>query len=374
METVTHGESPEDLMGVIERFDLRNVRIIDSASIQPSPRINLIYGGNASGKSSLLEAIHILALGRSFRTHQISRVVSTGATSMILFAQLGRARRKQLSVGAERGEKINRLRIGGRTVRTTAELARELPVQIISPEIHDLIEQGPVNRRRFLDWGLFHVEHGFMAIWKRFAKALQQRNAGLRSGLPDAQISVWHAEMGELGQELDRMRRGYIERLLPLAQKHTDVLLGGASRLKIRYMRGWRERIDYTEYLSGSLETDRQFGHTRQGPHRADLEMFIDEMPVRDRLSRGEQKMLGTAMRLAQVELLRTGSGLRSVLLVDDLAAELDAERRRRLVGALDESGCQVFVTATDPGSLGEESGRIEKMFHVEHGALREVV
>lgn len=357
----------------IERFDLRNVRIIESASIQPSRRINLIYGSNASGKTSLLEAIHLLALGRSFRTHQISKVVTSGAASMTLFAQLRRSGRDHTTIGVERGEQIARMRVDGKTVHSTAELARELPVQIISPDIHRLIEQGPTNRRQFLDWGLFHVEHGFMSAWRRFAKALQQRNAGLRSRLPDAQVSVWHAEMAECAGQMDRMRRGYVDLFVPVAQRVAGRLLGD-TRLDVRYLPGWREEDEYIEYLNRSLDTDRQCGYTRYGPHRADLAIYLDGAPARDRISRGEQKMLGTALRLAQVELLRGQSGSRCVLLVDDMPAELDMERKKVLFNVLRGSDCQVFLTATDVRSLGEESKHIDSMFHVEHGVVEEVV
>ncbi len=359
----------------IEKFHLRNVRVIRSATIQPSPGINLIYGKNASGKSSLLEAIHILAQGRSFRTHLVSRVVTGGAASMILFARLSKRGGEQLTIGAERGEGVIRLRKEGRSVPSTAELARELPVQAITPEVHALVEQGPASRRRFLDWGVFHVEHGFISTWRRFVKALQQRNAALRTGLPNGQISVWHGELAECAVEMGRMRRGYLEELVPLARNLLQLMTGG-SELELRYLPGWNEeKEDYAAHLQRSLDSDRRSGYTRHGPHRFDLAIFVDGEPARDRISRGEQKMLAIALRLAQAELLQSrGDREQCVLLVDDLASELDPERRSSLLRVLGECGCQVFITATDLESIEDTAMRTAKLFHVEHGVLQEVV
>ncbi len=357
----------------IERLDIRNVRIIGSASINPARGVNLLYGRNASGKTSILEAIHLLALGRSFRTHHISRVVRKGEQSLILFSRLAQGGGEVTSVGVERGDKIARMRVNGVTVHSTADLARQLPVILINPDIHAVIEQGPGNRRQLLDWGLFHVEHEFLPVWRRFTKALRQRNAGLKRGIPGGQLSIWHGEMAESAALIDSLRRSYVEMLLPHARKIVATLLPGAS-LTTRYERGWRGNESYQQYLERSTEGDRQCGYTRHGPHRADIGIELDGTPARERVSRGEQKMLATALRLAQAELLRERTGVECVLLVDDLAAELDRERRRVLLELLARTGCQVFITATEPDSITEDATWIDSMFHVEHGVIKEVV
>ena len=357
----------------IVRIDVFNVRNIKKASIYPSNRINLISGGNGSGKTSFLEAIYLLALGKSFRTHQMQKVVSIGADSLIVFAEYLSNHRTE-TVGVERGDGVARLRINGNNVGSVAELAHLIPVQLINPDNHQLIELGPRYGRRFVDWGMFHVEQEFFPVWCRFSKALRQRNAALRLGGGDSEISVWHGEMSDCARRISQLRKAYVSDLTPVARTAVRAMLG--VELDIRFLPGWSGSEDesYEAYLSRSTRLDRKAGYTRQGPHRADLVIDIDGAPARDRVSRGEQKVLATALRLAQIELMRAKTGQHCVVLVDDLASELDYERRSLVIDYLSRLDCQTFITATDRGLLQNKGDLIDKVFHVEHGRIKEMI
>jgi len=357
----------------IDRIDIENVRNIQKVSIQPSSQINLIFGKNASGKSSFLEAVYILALGRSFRTHQIQNVIQTGADSLTVFARFITGQNSSTKLGIERGVNVTRLRINGNSVNSVAELARHIPVQLITPDSHQLIENSPQGRRKFMDWGMFHVEHDFFSVWSRFNRAVKQRNAGLRSGVRNSEIKIWHTEMVECANYIDEVRKTYVTELNEVTLRYVADLMGPIN-MDIRYLQGWRANENYHEHLERSIHSDREAGYTRHGPHRADLDITVDGIPARKHISRGEQKLLASALRLAQVELLTIKTGKSCVLLIDDLPSELDNDHRSMYLDSLCGLGCQIFITATEKELLDDRKEFIGKTFHVEHGDIVEVL
>jgi len=348
------------------------VRNIGQATLAPHEACNVVFGANASGKTSLLEAIHILGLARSFRTPHIKQVIARGEDSLTVFGRRRRRDGSELGLGIERGRQETRIRVGGANVDRAAELARWLPVQVITPESHEILEQGPKFRRQFLDWGVFHVEHGFIEAWRSYYRALRQRNAALRQGGTEEAIRLWDETLAANATALTQARRTYLERLRPWLADYVGRLLGLEVRFDLHA--GWARDLSYGQALAAALGSDREAGFTRQGPHRADLSIRAEGVSVQQSLSRGQQKLLVAAMRLAQVRLLGEAQGERCVLLVDDLPAELDRERRTRLMGLLSEAEAQVFVTSTERDLLDLSPWASCKLFHVEHGTIAEVV
>lgn len=274
----------------------------------------------------------------------------------------------------ERNDSDLIMRIDRQNVRSSKALLEELPLQLIQPESHRLIEEGPAYRRQFLDWGVFHVEHRFFPSWQRYRKAWQQRNAALKSGYPPHQLEPWEAEMDQLSAELDQQRARYIDQLLPLVRSLGKDLLDQDS-LTLRYHRGWSGSESLAEVLKRSRESDRSLGFTRFGPHRADLVLYLGEQKAVTRVSRGQQKLLVFCLILAQAELLaRSRAEKRPVLLVDDLSAELDATRLERVLGELNRRPLQVFITGTEPLLYPGEQLALGSMFHVKHGEIMAVV
>jgi DNA replication and repair protein RecF len=357
----------------LTRLNVKHVRNIQDTQIHPSAGLNLIVGANASGKTSLLEAIYLLGMGRSFRSVNIRHVISQGQDSLVVFGEVlqeGRA----ISLGVEKNRDKTRIKVAGEWVKSAALLAQHLPLQLITPDSHKLIEQGPRYRRQYIDWGVFHVEPKFHQIWRRFQRAMKQRNAGLRQGMPTKALEGWDQELVFHVEQIDRMRRDYLDDLRELALANIKHLTDLES-VEFSYQCGWKQGLSYAEYLSAQLQQDREAGYTRYGPHRAELAIRISGMPAAERVSRGQQKLLASSLRLAQIQHLKQRRGIDSVLLVDDLPAELDSERRGRFLEALRQLQTQVFVTATEGGLISNlEAWEARKMFHVEHGRVTEVV
>src|SRR5690606_22461163 len=202
------------------RLSVTGVRNLSAVTLAPSPRINLLYGDNGSGKTSLLEAIHLLGLARSFRSTRLSPVIQHEQQSCTVFGQLDAlAGAHQLGVSRDRDGEMQ-IRIDGQNARSAAQLAEALPLQLINPDSFRLLEGAPKVRRQFLDWGVFHVEPRFLPAWQRLQTALRQRNSWLRRGtLDSASQAAWDRELSLASEEIDGYRRAYIQLLKPVFER-----------------------------------------------------------------------------------------------------------------------------------------------------------
>jgi len=350
----------------LQRLEAERFRGLAPLAADFDPRYNLIVGRNASGKTSLLEALFFLGRGRSFRSRRLQALIRHGETDFQLVAKVAYGGLPlTLGIRASRGN--TEIRIGGQPVRSSTELAGHFPPHIIDPEVHKLLEEGPGQRRKFVDWGVFHVEPGFLVEWQRYHRALRQRNAALRGATAGVPVGVWDDELAASGTRLAQLRTDYLQRLQPFVSVAGQALLD--LDVTVAHLNGWGADETLAEALLRSGERDRRFGVTHVGPHRADIGVRVEGLLARDRISRGQQKLLASALTLAQLSLQESVAPGRTALLLDDPAAELDAERLERLVGLVRTLPVQLFVTSlrADLPGLGVPGA----MFHVEHGILR---
>jgi DNA replication and repair protein RecF len=350
---------------MIRRFKVSDFRCIASADLSFSSQFNLIFGANASGKTSVLEALAYLGRGKSFRGAVTSNLVRHGASEFVLFGETaaeGAGRR----LGVRNSRDGLEVRVDGSGEGGVAALADALPLQVIDPEVHNLVAGGPELRRRFLDWVAFHVEHDHLHTWRRFRRALKQRNAALRAGTGDAVIRSWNAEFVDLSQQLDESRQRALAVAADSLIEYGRALLG--TELGFEYQQGWSKEKSLEQSLEEGLARDRQQGSTQHGPHRADLKVCYDERQARKLVSRGQQKLLASAMILAATETAQAALERPLLLLLDDPAAELDKDSLGRLMGAVFGLGCQVVATSLERGALEVPAGTT--MFHVEQGRL----
>ena len=265
------------------------------------------------------------------------------------------------------------IRVAGESVRTVAEWAEHLPLQVINSSSFDLLTGSPHTRRQYLDWGVFHVEHRFFAHWQRFQRCIKQRNKLLRHGkIPAQEIAVWSRELAQLGQAIDSYRREYFDQLLPLFKGIMLELAPQLDALDLRYRSGWEREKSYAEALEASLATDLEQGYTHVGPQRADIRVMSGRHAAADVLSRGQQKLVVCALKLAQGQLLGQRGPGRCTYLVDDLPSELDKHHCAQVCAQLDALQAQVFITSVEAGdvnSVWPEASQLA-MFHVEHGAV----
>ncbi len=359
-------------------LDISEFRNLASVKLYPIAKgFNFICGQNGSGKTSLLEAIYYLSLGRSFRSFQIDRVIRYSANKLSIFGHVSIDPAQLVShipLGLERHRdgKI-KFRINGEEANSITELASLLPVQLIDSNCHHLLDSGPVFRRKYLDFGLFYQTKDFLQAWRHYERALKQRNAALRSHVSRKEIDIWTNELIHSAQLLDQLRCGYVDLLIPLLINALTELLP-LTDLKITYLKGWENSKSFGEILHKTVERDYQLGYTQFGPHKADLRILINDIPAKDILSRGQQKLFVCAMILARGTLLQSHANKTPIYLVDDLPSELDVVSRSSLIRLLSKQKAQVFVTATENNVLDGFSINIPtKMFHVEHGHVNEM-
>ncbi|MDR0184444.1 DNA replication/repair protein RecF [Lysobacter arvi] len=360
----------------VTRLELRHLRRFPELRLDPAPGLNLITGDNGAGKTTVLEALHLMAYGRSFRGRVRDGLIRAGDEALEVFVEW------QENVARSGGETRTRKaglrhsgqdwagRLDGANVAQLGDLCAALAVVTFEPGSHALITGGGESRRRYLDWGLFHVEHDFLPVWRRYNRALKQRNALLKARARDAQLDAWDRELAEAGEPLSRYR----ERYLDLLQARFGLLLCelapalGQSRLE--YTPGWRrDDMSLADALLLSRERDLGAGYTSIGPHRADWRVAFENLPGREALSRGQSKLTALAALLAQAEHHDEIQGEWPVVALDDLASELDRHHQGRVLARLLASRAQVFITGTDlPPGLPPEFP--VHRFHVEHGAV----
>lgn len=349
----------------ILRFSAENFRCLARAEFEPDPVYTLISGPNASGKTSLLEAMAYLGRGKSFRGGQVSNLIRHGESEFVLYGEV-ETHARTASLGVRNSRDGLEVRVDGESRAGVAELAAALPLQVIDPDIHGLVSGGPDERRRYLDWIAFHVEHGYLDTWRRYRRALRQRNAVLKAPGGDRGLAAWDAELIEIGEQVDSVRRRVLERSLPALLEQGQALLGTPAGFE--YAAGWAADKGLAEALADSADRDLKHGTTHVGPHRADLRLLHDERQARKLVSRGQQKLLASAMVLAAAETAQSALERPLLLLLDDPAAELDADSLRRLMDQIVALGSQVIATSLEPGAL--EFPREPARFHVERGVL----
>lgn len=326
-------------------INITNFRNLSKAELNFSDQCNLFYGKNGSGKTSLIEAIYFLILGRSFRSHLLRRIVKYGSDSFSLFGKI-QQENNQVAVGLTRSiESGKQIKMAGKNIPSNIEITRLSPLQLLTHNSYFLLSDGPKGRRQFIDWGLFHVKHPFLDLWRKVERILEQRNIALRTKLAIDCAQAWDKELSSLGYELHQHRQQYVQSFIPIAQ---DILqkLSCDFSVNISYVAGWNTSLELHAALANAIKTDFTLGYTSVGPQRADLQISVGKVPAKDALSRGQQKLLLYGLQIAQGILLEQLTGKKCIYLVDDLLAELDNHKCKLLAEILlNLPKTQIFIT-----------------------------
>jgi DNA replication and repair protein RecF len=354
-----------------ETLRIRGLRCLDDITLALAPTLNLFVGANGAGKTSLLEAVYLLSHGRSFRSGTRDALVQRGATAMHVYGELRGADGHLHRLGLGREGARWQIRVDGSTAPSLGDLVRRCAVVCFEPGSHALIAGPADERRRFLDWGVFHVEPEFLTVWRRYQRALKQRNALLRAErvAADEQYLPWEQELGVAGEQIDAFRQDYLDAFRPRLQEGAQGLLPELGALTLGYRRGWDPEHSLADLLAATRGRDMARGHTTLGAHRADWSPAFVAAPQREHLSRGQEKLCALACVLAQAGLYAQQHGEWPVVCLDDLASELDQQHQHAVVDQLVGDGAQVLVTGTEP--VAAFANHPTTLFHVEQGVVR---
>jgi DNA replication and repair protein RecF len=349
---------------------VQNLRCLNLVELELTPGINVFLGNNGAGKTSVLEAAFLLSHAQSFRSGSKETLIRRGADQLSVYAELQRANgyTNQLGLGCSDGRWS--ARIDGNTV-SLGQLVHACAVVCFEPGTHALVGGGGEHRRRYLNWGLFHVEPRFLDTWRRYERALKQRNKLLRSGQAAADLPLftpWERELAETGAAIDQQRAAYLQRLQPLLQESASKLLPELGSLELRYRRGWPETMDLQQALVEQRGKDGARGHTTLGAHRADWSLVFEGAPLREHLSRGQEKLAALACVLAQARLYALERTEWPVVCLDDFASELDEDHQEAVAAELLAAGAQVLLSG--PRVARSLSAASSSRFHVERGEV----
>ncbi len=356
------------------KLRIERLRNLGAVELSLASTLNVLVGANGAGKSSILEAAFLLSHGHTFRSGPRDILVQRGSDGFVVYGewQDARERIRRLGAGRHKGQWI--LRVDGQDVRTVSELVRHCAVTCFEPGSHALISGAADERRRFLDWGTFHVKHEFLPTWRRYQRALRQRNALLRSpgALSDPQFDAWESELATHAATLDGERMTYLQLLEPHLLTLLSRFLPELGAPRVTYRRGWPDEVPLEVLLRHRRERDRARGFTHHGAHRADWGLSLELAPLRDHLSRGQTKLVALACILAQAAVHAQVHQDWPLVCLDDLASELDQAHQEAVIAQLQAQEAQILVTGTSCPELLRS--RASRMFHVEQGAVRRLL
>ena len=353
----------------LDQLRIHGLRCLTDVSVALDPAINVFVGANGAGKTSVLEAVFLLSHARSFRSGAAEALLQRGTPGLSIFAELRHSDDRAFRLGLGRSGSRWEAKLDGDAV-AIGQLVRECAVVCFEPGSHALIAGAAEERRRYLDWGVFHVEQDFLSSWRRYQRALKQRNSLLRSTTTptDELFAPWEAELAQTAHHIDDLRRTYLDLLRPILLASAAGLLPELGALELRYRRGWSDDRELSQQLRELRSRDLARGHTTLGSHRADWSIAFERAPLREHLSRGQEKLTALACVLAQAELYAQCWGEWPVVCLDDLASELDQSHQAAVVAQLSAARAQVLLTGTEvPQALQSLPSRV---FHVEQGQL----
>ena len=365
----------------ILKLNTLNFRNMSSNAIEFHPSLNFFVGDNGSGKSSLLEAIFFIGHGKSFRTSKVDHLVSYDTDNFVVSIKDINNLQLGLSKNISTGTTV--IKINGEQQSRLSELAKNIAVQIVTPESFKLFFGGPKERRRFIELGMFHVKHEFSMLWREFSRVLKQRNACIRSNLDENTFNYWTDVFCSISEEVANHRNQYVKNLVVELDFWLKILLPNlADKVKIQYLQGWPQKKNLIDSLKDSKQRELAFGYSIYGAHKFDVKFLIGKYPLESQLSRGQQKLFLLALTFAQAKLIEQVNRVKPILLIDDIGAELDIKSRTSLSNAMRELNCQTILTAIDVSVLkpfidDDKLINIDKknktkyhMFHVKHGDI----
>lgn len=350
----------------IVQLKAENFRLFEKLSLPLSGRLNLFVGENAAGKTSILEMLYCLNRARSFRGNTAPELAGTEHKQWTVFGITEDDAGGRCSTGVQWTPDGMQMRRDGNAIGSL-DLLKLCPTQILEPGMHRVVLEGPTYRRSFIDWGVFHVEHSFIELWKRYRRALKQRNHLLRTRRSEREIAAWEPELAETGEALNILRRQHLQSIAARVNLWIQTFLD-EGQWSFDLASGWKADSSLRDALQQQRVRDMEMGTTSVGPHRAELKIRADDRGVRNRISRGQQKLLLAAMLLSQCEEIGRVRGIWPVILLDDFTAELAPRYQARLTSALLGYAGQSFITAFEDIPEISTAGT---MFHVEHGKVR---
>lgn len=353
---------------IVKSINLENFRCIKNAAIELGDGVNFFFGENGSGKSSLLESLHILATGKSFRTSKIENIKNFENNYFSIFSKIKRKGIENV-IGLKKEKSFFDIRINSENINRLSDLVLHFSILTFHANSIKLIEGEPIYRRRYIDWWLFHSDPIFYAEWLRYQKILKHRNAALRTDYEF--LGTWDEALAESGEKINSLRLSAVENMmieLNYLLKYNENFI--FSNFSWKYYFGWSKEESLYSSLKRNFPRDAQYAFTSVGPHRSDLRLFFQGKDAKETLSRGQQKTLSLLLLMALASLHKKVLNETPVFLIDDLSSELDVNHRRHLMDQIVDFGGQILVTAVGEKDLIFPNAAAIRTFTLQEGVV----
>lgn len=353
---------------MLKHLSCSNFRNLTELVLELNPGLNIIYGNNGAGKTSVLEAIYYLFHGKSFRSNNKESMIKFEAPTFALFARLN-YNNEAVTIGVSKlRQGNNTIKYNGEKIKNVSQVAHIMPVKFIPSIPQTLLSDGPKARRAFLDWGLFHVKHEFHQLWQSYSKALVNRNSLLKLKLVNDELEYWDEAIIKYGELIHSYRLEHLGDIVNLFSGDTYAFVDIAKGISFEYIPGWDESLGLAKALEQNKRKDLALGYTSVGVHRSDLEVSFNKAPAADTLSAGQLKLLAYRLHLVQGVVLQQKLSKEPLYLIDDLGAELDEDNILAVISMLKDIGSQHVISYLDKVSAVHDGD--STMFHLEHGAV----
>ena len=354
----------------IKKVKLENFRNYDNLDIEFKKDFNLIYGNNAQGKTNILEAIYLSAIGKSFQTNKDNEMIKLGKEKAKVEIEY-ETKDREGKITVEIAEKKTFF-INGIKQKKISDIIGKINIVLFYPDNIDIIKGGPAERRRFLDIMISQLKPNYIHILNKYLKTLEQRNAYLKQIKFDNKskdmLEIWDESLSGLSYQIYTYRSEYIHKIKEKIKViHNKITNCGQQdeKIEISFISSGKTQKEYYENLIKNRENDIRKGYTSTGSHRDDFEIIINDKKVNIYGSQGQQRTSVLSLKLTELNIIQDEIGEPPILLLDDFMSELDENRRNNLTNAIENN--QVFITCTDKILVEEKNNTI---YHIENAKL----
>ena len=326
--------------------------------------MNILVGENGSGKTTVLEAVDILSRGVSFRTRNKEALIRLGEHRFQISGRIQKEPSLKKTIKIEKSTNApNKIEINGMAQNNRLEAIKLLPTRIFHPESYQLVYGGSAFRRKYMDWGVFHMEHSFADDWIKYQKSLRQRDFLLKRGASKKEVESWNAPLVKYGTRIDSARKEYLTELSNILKK-SAFTNKSAVKVQLEYLQGWHSGKDLEAVLFENLKLDFSKKRTTEGVHRADISIQWKQNKARNIVSRGQQKSIALALLFAQIDLFINTTSKECLIIVDDLTSELDEVNVALALEELERLHQQTIITSLE-ANINISGWEERQLFHM---------